>query len=93
MKDQPGGRGSVAGLLESLDHADDPRQSGVSFGAAIFILEEPGCVEDQPQRVDTRNSLVLCERAAVGRDDTAALRAKMRIADFGRKVRIELVPA
>jgi hypothetical protein len=38
------------------------------------------CAKHQPQRVDMPNRLVLCGRAAAGRDDTAALLVKMRIA-------------
>ena len=34
----------------------------------------------QPQRFPARSCLVLCGRAAAGRDDTAALRVRMRIA-------------
>ena len=34
------------------------------------------CPEDQPQRVEGQNRLILRGPAAAGRDDTAALRAK-----------------
>jgi hypothetical protein len=38
------------------------------------------CAKHQPQRVDMQNRLVLCGRAAAGRDDTAALLVKIRTA-------------
>jgi hypothetical protein len=38
------------------------------------------CRPDQPQRVEMRNSVGAREPAAAGRDDTAALRGKMRTA-------------
>ena len=38
------------------------------------------CRPDQPQRLESGECLVLCGRAAAGRDDTAALRVTMRIA-------------
>ena len=40
--------------------------------------------ENQPQRVDTPNRLLCSGRAAVGRDDTAALRVKPRTTGFHR---------
>ena len=40
------------------------------------------CAKHQPQRVDKQNRLMLCGRAAAGRDDTAALRGKIRIAEL-----------
>ncbi len=46
------------------------------------ILGERGCGEAQPQRENARNNLVSCGEAAAGRNDTAALRVKMRIADY-----------
>jgi hypothetical protein len=52
-----------------------PRRQQVSFCGARL------CAKHQPQRVDARERLVLRGHAAVGRDDTAALRVKMRIAD------------
>ena len=39
------------------------------------------CAKHQPQRVETQNRLMVCGRAAAGRDNTAALRVKMRIAE------------
>ncbi len=39
------------------------------------------CAKHQPQRVGKQKRLVLCGRAAAGRDDTAALRGKMRTAN------------
>jgi len=45
----------------------------LSYGARL-------CRPDQPQRFPARSCLVLCGRAAAGRDDTAALRVRMRIA-------------
>jgi hypothetical protein len=51
------------------------------FVRGNLILAERGGVEDQPQRVDKRNRLGFHQLAAAGRDDTAALRVKMKIAE------------
>ena len=71
--------GSKAG---KVGPSDPKRHESVPYLAdrrpAILILVERGCVEDQPPRVKTRNSPHLCGHAAAGRDDTAALRVKMR---------------
>ena len=69
--------------LDYAHRAAPPRTgalTAVCEWAAVLILAERGCGEAQPQRVNTRNSLVLCGSAAAGRDDTAALQVKMRIA-------------
>jgi hypothetical protein len=56
----------------------EPRvRAELAFGAPA----ECGWVADQPQQVGPSSNLVHCGRAAAGRDDAAALRAKTRIAD------------
>ena len=45
---------------------------------AIHFCGARLCAKHQPQRVDTHDRLLLFERAATGRNDTAALRGKMR---------------
>jgi len=49
---------------------------------AIPIGTERGWVEDQPQRVNMSSRFRLVRRAAAGRDDRAALRARVRIATW-----------
>ena len=54
----------------------EARKTGQWKFAVIHFCGARLCPEDQPQRVDAQNRLVLSGRAAAGRGDTAALRAK-----------------